>query len=142
MGTPSVTDHTFGNKKEGLRVSFKLTEILNMFHSQRPTDDDFINGVPIAIAPEGDDQNPNSSWFGQNEDSYTDLKGHMLQKEHVDAVLIDDDDIMVDEWNSEYDPIADVKSITAMYSDAVFTTLSVIYNKEARCASMMTNGLL
>ena len=39
----------------------------------------------------------------------------MLQKEHIDTVLIDDGDIMVDEWNSEYDPIADIESITAMY---------------------------
>ena len=49
---------------------------------------------------------------------------------------------MVDEWNSEYDSIVDIESITAMYLDAIFTSPSVMYNKEARCASMMTNGLL
>ena len=29
--TPSVTDHTFGYQKEGLYVSFKLTDIVSMF---------------------------------------------------------------------------------------------------------------
>ena len=71
-GTPTVTDHTFGNEKEGLRVLFKLSGIFSMFDSRKPTDDDFINGVPIPITPEGDDWNPNSSRFKRNEDSFTD----------------------------------------------------------------------
>lgn len=49
---------------------------------------------------------------------------------------------MRDEWNYNYNPLADKKSITAMYLDIIFTSLSIIYDKEAECASAMTeNGL-
>ena len=70
-----------------------------MFDLRLLTDDDFINGVPIVNTPEGDDWNPNSSQFERNEDSYTDSNRQMLQKDHVDVVLIDYDDMMEDEWN-------------------------------------------
>ena len=70
-GTPSITDHTFGSEKENFWVSFKLSGIFLMFDSQQPTDDDFINGVPIATTPEGDNWNPNSSLFECNKDLYT-----------------------------------------------------------------------
>ena len=140
-GTPTVTDHTFGNEKEGLRVSLKLSGIFYMFESRQPTDDDFINGVPIPFTPEGDDWNPNSSQFERNEDSFTDSNGNMLQKDHVDYVLIDDNDMMEDEWNHEYGLLADIESVAAMYADPVFTGRSIMYNKEAECASMMTDGV-
>ena len=42
-------------------MSLKPSGILSIFDSRQPTNDDFINGVSIAIAPEGDDWNPNSS---------------------------------------------------------------------------------
>ena len=141
IGTPTLTDHTFGNEKEGLRVSFKLSGIFSIFDSRKPTDDDFINGVPIPITPEGDGWNPNSSRFKRNEDSFTDSNENILQKDHVDAVLIDDNDMIEDEWNHEYDSLADIESVAAMYVDPVFTSRSIMYNKEAECASMMTDGV-
>ena len=50
---------------------------------------------------------------------------------------------MVDEWNCEYDPMADIEFITTMYSHVIFTSPSVMYNKAAECArTMTTNGLL
>ena len=49
---------------------------------------------------------------------------------------------MEEEWNHEYDPLADIDSITAMYADPIFTGWSVMYDKEAECASMMMEGLL
>ena len=113
-----------------------------MFELRQPTNDDFINGVPIQITPEGDDWNPNSSRFEQNEDSFTDFNGNMLQKDHVNAVFINDDDMMEDEWNHEYDSLADIESVAAMYTDPVFTSQSIMYDKEAECASMMTDGVL
>ena len=67
----------------------------------------------------------------------------MIYNEHVDAVLIDDDDFMRDEWNQEYDPLADIESLTAMYLDVIFTSPSTMYDKEAKFAStMIENGLL
>ena len=67
----------------------------------------------------------------------------MIQKEHVDTVLIDDDNFMKDEWNQEYDPLADIESLTAIYLDVICTGPSVMYNKEAKVASAMAeNGLL
>ena len=66
-------------------------------------------------------------------------KIHHLQE----AVLIDDDDFMEDEWNQKYDPLADIKLLTVMYLDVIFTGPSVMYNKEAEVASAMAeNGLL
>ena len=47
------------------------------------------------------------------------------------------------EWNQEYDPLADIEPIRAMYSDFVFTSPSVVYDKEDEIASTMAeNGLL
>ena len=61
----------------------------------------------------------------------------------TDELLIDDDDFMRDEWNQKYDPIANIESIKAMYSNFIFTGPSVMYNKEAEMASAMAeNGLL
>ena len=103
QGTPSITDHTFGSEKHGLLIPFKLSGIFSMFDSRKPTNDDFIDGTPVPITPECEQRNPNSSRFEQNENAYTDANGQMIMKEHVDAVLIDDDDFMEDEWNQEYD---------------------------------------
>ena len=50
--------------------------------------------------------------------------------------------MMEDEWKHEYDPLADIESITAMYVDPIFTGRSIMYDKEAECASMMTDALL
>ena len=50
----------------------------------------------------------------------------MLQKEHVNAVLIADDNFMEDEWNQEYDQLANIESVTAMYSDVIFTSPSIM----------------
>ena len=48
-----------------------------------------------------------------------------------------------DEGNQEYDLLADIESIKAMYSDFIFTAPSVMYDKEAEIASTMAkNGLL
>ena len=72
-----------------------------------------------------------------------DVHGQMIQKEHVDVLLINDGDFMRDEWNWEYDPLADIELIETMYSDFVFTSPPVMYNKEAEIASTMAeNGLL
>ena len=101
------------------------------------TDNDFIDGTPIIITPEGDDWNPNSSWFERNKDAYTDVYGQIIQKEHVDELLINDDDFMRDEWNQEYNPLADIESIKAIYSNFIFTSPSVMYYKEAEIASTM-----
>ena len=61
----------------------------------------------------------------------------------MDAGLIDDNNFMRNEWNQEYDPLADIKSLPAMYSDVVFTRPSIMYAKEAEVASTMAeNGLL
>ena len=38
--------------------------------------------------------------------------------------------------------LANIESVTAMYADPVFTRRSIMYNKEAECASMMTDGVL
>ena len=72
QGTPSITDHTFGSAKHRLLIPFKLSGIFLMFDSQKPTDDDFIDGTPVPITPEGEEWNPNSSRFEWNEDAYTD----------------------------------------------------------------------
>ena len=61
-----------------------------MFDSRKPTDDDFIDGAPITIAPEGEDWNPNYSWFERNAEAYTNVHGQMIQKEYVDEFLIND----------------------------------------------------
>ena len=67
----------------------------------------------------------------------------MIKKEHVNAVLIDDDDFMEDEWNQEYDQLADTELLIAMYSDVIFTSPSIMYDKEPEIASAMAeNGLL
>ena len=54
-GKPSITNHTFGNAKHGLLISFKFSGIFSMFDSRKPIDDDFIDGTRIAITPEGED---------------------------------------------------------------------------------------
>ena len=72
-----------------------------------------------------------------------DVQGQMIQKEHVDPVLIDDDDFIKDEWNQEYDSLVDIELLKAMYSAVIFIDPSVMYNKEAKVASaMVENGLL
>ena len=75
QGTPSITDHTFGNKKQGLLIPFQLLGIFSMFVSRKPTDGDFIDGCPVAITPEGEELDPNSSQFERNESAYTDVHG-------------------------------------------------------------------
>ena len=50
---------------------------------------------------------------------------------------------MKNEWNCKYDPLVDIESITAIYLNIIFNSPSVMYDKEAECASVMTtNGLL
>ena len=50
---------------------------------------------------------------------------------------------MRDKWNQEYDLLADIESMKAMYSDFVFIITSVMYNKKAEIASTMAeNDLL
>ena len=66
----------------------------------------------------------------------------MIHKKHVDAVLIDDDDYMKDEWNQKYDPLAGIESLTAIYLDIIFISPSVMYDKEAEIASTMTENSL
>ena len=39
----------------------------------------------------------------------------MIQLEHLNELLIYDDDFMRDEWNQEYDPLAGIESIKAIY---------------------------
>ena len=78
QGTPSITDHTFGNEKQGLLVPFQLSGIFSMFESRKPTDDDFIDGSPVAITPEGEEWDPNSSRFERKESAYTDVHGQLL----------------------------------------------------------------
>ena len=79
-----------------------------MFDSRKPTDDDFIDGTPISITPEWGNWNPNSSWLERNEDVCIDVYGQMIQKEHIDELLIDDDDFMRDEWNQMYVFVQDI----------------------------------
>ena len=74
-GIPRITNHTFGNAKHRLLIPFKFSGIFSMFDSRKPTDDDFIDGTPIATTPEGDDWNPNSSRFERNKDAYTNVHG-------------------------------------------------------------------
>ena len=64
----------------------------------------------------------------------------MIQKEQVNAVLIDD--FMRDEWNQEYDPLADIESLTAMDSDDIFTSPSIMYDKEAEISSTTAENSL
>ena len=72
-----------------------------------------------------------------------DVHGQMIQKEHVEELLIDDDDFKRDDLNQKYDPLANIESIKTIYSDFVFTSPSIMYDKEAEIASAMTgNGLL
>ena len=99
QGTPSLTDHIFGSAKHKYLISFKLSGIFSMFDSQKPTNDDFIDGTYVAITPEEEEWNPNSSQFDRNENPYTDVQGQMIQKNYVDADSIDDDDFMKDKWN-------------------------------------------
>ena len=107
------------------------------------TDNDFIDGTLIAIKPEGNDWNLNSSRFEYNKDAYTDFHKQLIQKEHIDELFIDDDDIIKDEWNQEYDPLTDIELIKAMYLYFVFTSPSVMYDKEAEITSVMAeNDLL
>ena len=54
-GTPSITNHTFSNAKNRLLIPFKLSGIFFMFDSRKPIDNEFIDGTPIAITPEGND---------------------------------------------------------------------------------------
>ena len=96
-GTLSIIDHTFGNTKHGLLIAFKLSGIFSMFDSRKPTDDDFIDGTPIAVTPKGEDWNLNSSRFERNEDAYTDVHGQMIESEHVDELLINDGGFTRDE---------------------------------------------
>ena len=44
----------------------------------------------------------------------------MLQKDHVDSVLIDDDDMIEDEWNHEYNLLADIESVIEIYADRIY----------------------
>ena len=136
-GTPSITDHTFDNSHHGFLILFKLSGIFSMFNSRKSTDNDFIDGTPIEITPEGDDWNPNSIWFERNKDAYIDVHGQMIQKQHVDELLINDDNFMRDEWNQEYELLADIELIEAMYLYFVFTSSSVMYDKETEITSTM-----
>ena len=81
-----------------------------MFNSWTLTDGEFIDGKPISITPERGNWNSNSSQFERNEDAYMDVYGR-----------IDDIDFMRDEWNQEYDPLADIEFKKAMYTDFIFT---------------------
>ena len=67
-----------------------------MFDSRKSTEDDFIDDTPIPITPDGENWNPNSSWFKPNADAYTDVYRQIIQKERVDELLINDDDFMRD----------------------------------------------
>lgn len=67
----------------------------------------------------------------------------MIAKEHLEEDFIGDKDFIEDDWNSEYDPLADIKLITVMYLDVIFNSPSIMYKKEARCVStMIVRGLL
>ena len=46
-GTPSVTDYPFGSVKHGLLILFKLSEILSIFDSRKPTNNNIIYGTPL-----------------------------------------------------------------------------------------------
>ena len=46
-----------------------------MFDSVKLTNDDFIDGTPVAITPEGEEWDPHSSRFERNESAYTDIQG-------------------------------------------------------------------
>ena len=61
----------------------------------------------------------------------------MIQKQHVDELLINDDNFMRDEWNQEYELLADIELIEAMYLYFVFTSSSVMYDKETEITSTM-----
>ena len=98
QGKPSLTDHTYGSSKHVLLIPFKHSEIFSMLDSRRPTNDDFFDGTPVAITPGGEEWDPNPSQFEHNENTYTDVQEQMILKKHVNAVLIDDDDFMEDEW--------------------------------------------
>ena len=50
----------------------------------------------------------------------------MITKEHVETILVNGDDFMEDEYNSEHDLLADIESIMAIYFDAIFNSPSVI----------------
>ena len=47
---------------------------------------------------------------------------------------------MRDEWNQEYDPLADIESIKAMYLNFGFTSPTLMYDKEAEIASTMAEN--
>ena len=49
---------------------------------------------------------------------------------------------MRDEWNQKYDPLADIESIETIYSYFVFTSPSVMYDKEAEIFSIMEENSL
>ena len=101
-GTPSLIDHTFGSAKHRLLIPFKLLGIFSLLDSWKPTNDDFINGTPVAITPEGEEWNTGSSQVERNENAYPDVQRQMIQQEHVNAVLIDYEDFMEDENFSSY----------------------------------------
>ena len=71
-----------------------------------------------------DDWNSNYSRFERNEDAYTDAYGQTIHKEHVDEILINDDNFMRNEWNYKHDSLANTESITAMYLDVIFISPS------------------
>ena len=62
----------------------------------------------------------------------------MITKEHVETILVDNDDFIEDKWNSKYDCLVDIESITVMYYNIIFNSPCGMYDKETECLSTIT----
>ena len=95
---PSKQYHSISDETTGLSINLSLSGIFSVFNTRTPNDNDFIDEIPVVITPEEEEWNPNSDVFSRNENSYTDEDGNMISQEHMDANLIEDDDLS-DEYN-------------------------------------------
>ena len=87
-------DHSNIDPKSDMHIRLQLDGIFSKFDTRAPTNSDLFDKdvTIVVITPEGPMWDPNSSTYGENEESMIDSAGDLINETHNTKAIIDEND--------------------------------------------------
>ena len=98
---PKETDHCLELDDNGMRIPLQLNGIVSYFHTRKPTEDEYEEAIVrdnvISLNVDEEKWDPHDERYARDEECMLDFNGRVIEKEHRQRHLFDDNDVVMDE---------------------------------------------
>ena len=103
---PGEKDHAIIFPDDSLKIPLKLHGIFSYFDHRSPNLNEIDHLEVLFLTPDSSKWNPNSSHFAENEESYMDCDGNVIDKPHkINHDLLINEDSIISSLNAKADAL-------------------------------------